>query len=148
MELSEDLDLSDLKTLPQLDIFTTQIPPNEFGDVLNLYGFLSAFNSLLDNWNLTFTLKDLIHSIYAIERQNKPLLSLICCLVRTRNECIATEDYDEADIKNEKDIPDEYRNELAGPFGDEIKSRNLLLERLRCCHGLYFDKLTILYFIV
>jgi hypothetical protein len=25
--------------------------------------------------------------------------------------------------------------ELTGPFGDEIRSRNLLMERLRCCHG-------------
>jgi hypothetical protein len=116
-------------------LFDTKIPAKEFGDVLNLYGFLCAFGSMLEGWDQSFTLKDLIQAIYTNERPNKPLLTLICWLVRTRNECVATEDYDEADITRENEIPDEYRSELNGPFGDEIKSRNLLLDRIRSCHG-------------
>lgn len=121
--------------LPQFDQLNLSIDSQEFGDLLNLYGFLCAFKSLLEGWDHTFTLKDLMHAVYAHEPQNKPLLMLLCCLVQTRNSCVATQDYDEADIKNEREIPDEFRAEFSGPFGDEIKSRNLLLERLRRCHG-------------
>jgi hypothetical protein len=121
--------------LPQFETLTLPIDPREFGDILNLYGFLSAFKLLLEGWDPSFTLRDLMHAVYANELENKPLLMLICSLVQTRNICIANEDYDESDIKNDREVPDEFRMELSGPFGDEIKSRNLLLERLRCCHG-------------
>jgi hypothetical protein len=96
--------------LPQFEQLKLPIDTREFGDILHLYGLLFAFEPLLEGWDPSFTLTDLIHAIYSHELHNKPLLTLMCCLVQTRNTCIGAEDYDEADFKNEREIPDEVCN--------------------------------------
>lgn len=56
-------------------------------------------------------------------------------LLKARNKCVAEEDFDEANVDQPRDIPDDYIDELNGEYGEEIKSRNKLLEEIRATFG-------------
>jgi hypothetical protein len=107
----------------------------EFGGLLNLYGFIRVFKELLEDLEQGISLKHLIAALYGNGYDNQPFLALMIALVKTRNACVSTEDFDEADTNNERDVADEFRVDLAGEYGDEIRNRNKLLDQIRISHG-------------
>ncbi|KAI6208195.1 hypothetical protein M3Y96_00089500 [Aphelenchoides besseyi] len=134
LELREDLELNNLKALPQLQTLDLPIEPPEFAKLLAVYGFMKYFRACLPAIDENISIFHLFRAV--LSHEGKELFSnLVCELVRTRNARIEVEDYDEADINDEREIPEYHRNELLGPFSEEIEKRNLRMEEIRKKHG-------------
>ncbi|CAD5216514.1 unnamed protein product [Bursaphelenchus xylophilus] len=126
LDLSEKLPDFTSLSLPNF------VPTSDFGHMLSIYAFLRAFGKELDI-NGAFSFRTLIKSIYSDDSYEFERFVFI--FLQARNACVATEDFDEADVDDPSDIPDEYRNELAGKNGAEIKKRCKLLESIRLRYG-------------
>ncbi|KAI6243001.1 hypothetical protein M3Y99_00210900 [Aphelenchoides fujianensis] len=134
LELREDSELPGLKTLPQFPALELPIEPPEFAKLLTFYGFLKSFGECLPDMDENFSLFHLFRAVLSADGKEFFTL-LVCELLRTRNARIQVEDYDEADLQNEREIPDYHRDELEGEFGEEIARRNERMEEIRKQHG-------------
>ncbi|CAD5211987.1 unnamed protein product [Bursaphelenchus okinawaensis] len=134
---NESVDESEMEVVQNLPEFTLVSLPNfvtkdDFGQLLTIYTFLKAFSSELELEG-TFSFRTLLKAVYTVYSQE--FERFIYIFISARNECVATEDFDEADVNDPSDIPDEYLNELAGKNGLEIKKRCKLLEEIRLKYG-------------